>query len=162
MIQLLMTPRAVRNIRGILGTVADAVRSIVAPAALVADQAAAVEPVEAPEPADLYTEADMPPVEDIERAAFAFDLASDSARAADRAKRKHRRLLDKVPAGRYGQWLIRRVESSRVTPDLVAIRATYERLGLGEVPMRKVAPSLRVELVADIAADADTPVLAAV
>lgn len=160
MFQLLMSPRAARNIRGLLTTVSAAVRSVVSPAALVADQAepAVAEPVEA---ADLYTEADMPAVEDIERAAFAFDLASDSARAADRAKRKHRRLLDKVPAGRYGQWLIRRVESSRVTPDLVAIRATYERLGLGEVPMRKVAPSLRVELVATVPADTVTAELAA-
>lgn len=161
MIHLLTSPSTRRNIRGLLTTVSAAVRSVVAPATLV-EQLATEAPAPAADPADVYTEAEMPAVEDIERAAFAFDLASDSARAADRAKRKHRRLLDKVPAGRYGQWLIRRVESSRVTPDLVAIRATYERLGLGEVPMRKVAPSLRVELVAAVPADTDAPVLASV
>jgi len=144
--QLLMSPRAARNIRGILGTVSAAVRSVVNPAGLVADQA---EPavVEAPDPAGLFTEAELPPVADIERAAFAFDLACDSARAADRAKRKHRKLIDRLPSGVYGQWVVRRVASSRQTPDLVAIRATYERLGLGDVPMRDTAPSLRVERV---------------
>src|SRR5688500_169455 len=116
-----MTPRTARSMRGLLGTVADAVRSIVDPAALVqAQQPAVVEVAEvaAPEPTGLYTEAEMPTVEAIERAALSYDLACDSARAADRAKRKHRKLLDKLPAGTYGGWIVRRVASNRQTVDL--------------------------------------------
>lgn len=145
MLNFLMTPRTVGTVRGLLGLVADAVRSVVAPATLVEQTTEA--PAPAADPAGLFTEDEMPPVEQIERAALGFDLAADSARAADRAKRKHRKLLDRLPAGTYGQWIVRRVASSRQTPDLVAIRATYERLGLGDVPMRDTAPSLRVERV---------------
>jgi hypothetical protein len=142
-----MSPRAVGTVRHLLGTVSDAVRSVVNPAALVADQAepATVEATEAPEPAGLFTEAELPPVADIERAAFAFDLACDSARAADRAKRKHRKLIDRLPAGTYGAWIVRRVASNRQTVDLDKVRAIFQAHGLGEVPMRDTAPSLRVE-----------------
>lgn len=151
MLHLLTTPAtARRTVRGVLGTIADAARSVVAPAALVeakaaATEAPAAEPTEAPDPQGLLSEDEMPDVADIERAALSFDLACDNARQADRTKRKHRKLLDKLPAGTYGQWLVRRVPSNRQTPDLVAIRATYERLGLGDIPMRDAAPSLRVE-----------------
>lgn len=139
--------------RRIATTARDAIRCVIAPAALVADQAEA--PAAVDEPAGLFTEDELPPVEDIARAALGYDLAADSARSADRAKRKHRKVLDRLPSGTYGQWLVRRVASGKQTPDLVAIRATYERLGLGQVPMRTVAPSLRVERV-----DVDTPALA--
>jgi hypothetical protein len=158
-LNLLTSPRTVRTVRGLIGTIADAVRSTINPAALVADQAEAPAVVEAPDPAGLYAADEMPTVEAIEAAAADYDEAADQARAADRAKRKARKLLDRLPAGRYGAWLIRRVESSRETPDLVAIRATYERLGLGDVPMRKVAPSLKVERVEVLA---DTELLAGV
>ena len=151
----LLTSR--RSIRRLAGTVADAVRSVVAPSALVVAQQQPVAAPAAPEPTGLFTEAELPPVEQIEAAAFGFDLACDSARSADRAKRKHRKLSDKLPSGTYGQWLIRRVPSSRQTPDLVAIRATYARLGLGDVPMRDTAPSLRVERVAQPAAVEPNP-----
>lgn len=139
MLNLLTSPRAGRTVRGLIGNLiesaATAVRSL-APAE--------VEPTTAPEPAGLYTDEEMPETANIERAALGYDLASDNARQADRAKRKHRKLLDRLPAGRYGAWFVERVVSSRETPDLVAIRATYERLGLGDVPMRQVAPSLKV------------------
>lgn len=155
MLNLLTSPSTRRTLRGLAGTLADAVRSVVNPAALVADQAATVEPVEAPDPADVYTEADMPELVVIERAALGYDLAADAARAADRSKRKHRKVLDRLPAGTYGRWLVRRVASSRETPDLVAIRAIFERHNLGPVPMRQVAPTLRVERVdVDEAAEA--------
>jgi len=95
-------------------------------------------------PVDVYSPAEMPPVEAIEAAAADYAAAADMARAADRGKRKARKLLGRLPAGLYGPWLIERVPSSRQTPDLEAIRATYTRLGLGEVPMRTCAPSLRV------------------
>lgn len=130
-------------------TARDAVRSITAPAALVREQQA-VEPVTAPDPTGLYTEDDMPAAETIEAAAAAFNEAAALARTADRAKRKARKLIDRLPSGTYGQWDIFRVQSSRQTPDLVAIRATYERLGLGDVPMRDTAPSLKIERAADV------------
>lgn len=150
MFNLLTSPRTARSMRGLLGTVSDAVRSVIAPAALVQaqqpEQPAVVEtPAPATDPAGLYTEAEMPPVADVERAALSYDLACDSARAADRAKRKHRKLLDRLPAGTYGGWIVRRVASTRQTVDLDKVRAIFKAHGLGEVPMRDTAPSLRVE-----------------
>lgn len=145
MLNLLMSPRTARTVRAMIGslveTAAETLRSL-APA-----EQADTEVVEAPDPADVLDADELPTLGTIATAAADYDEAADQARAADRAKRKARKLLDRLPAGRYGQWLIRRIESSRETPDLVAIRATYERLGLGDVPMRKVAPSLRVERV---------------
>ncbi|MEH0637283.1 hypothetical protein QBA35_28830 [Streptomyces bottropensis] len=162
MIQLLMSPRAARNIRGILGTVADAVRSVVAPSALVADQAATVEPVEAPDPADTYTADEMPELVVVERAALGYDLAADNARRADRAKRAARKILDRLPSGTYGAWVVERVASNRQTADLDKIRAIFKANGLGPVPMKTNAPSLRVTR-AELGAPADdTAVLAAV
>jgi hypothetical protein len=119
---------------------ADAVRSVATPAALVREQDAAT----VPDPADAYTAEEMPAPEVIEAAATDFAAAGDQARAADRAKRKARKVLDRLPAGLYGRWQVERIESARQTPDLEAIRATYARLGLGEVPMRACAPSLRI------------------
>lgn len=152
MLNLLTSPRTARTVRGLLGTIADAARSIVTPAALVADQAEAPAVVEAPDPAGTYTADEMPELADIATAAASYDKAADQARQADRAKRKSRKLLDRLPAGTYGGWLIRRIPSNKQTPDLVAIRATYERLGLGDVPMRTVAPSLRVERIDTVTA----------
>ncbi|MFE7837474.1 hypothetical protein ACFU53_15975 [Streptomyces sp. NPDC057474] len=162
MLNLLMTPRTVRTVRGILGTVADAVRSVVAPATLV-EQTAAEALAPAADPADVYTEADMPELVAIERAALGFDLASDNARRADRAKRAARKILDRLPAGRYGNWIVERVASNRQTADLDQIRAIFKANGLGPVPMKSNAPSLKVTR-AEVGApaDADTPVLAAV
>jgi hypothetical protein len=145
-----MTSARRRTARGLLTIVTDAVRSVIAPAALVADQAPAVE---AAGPADVFTAEEMPPAETIESAARGYDLASDNARAADRAKRKHRRLLDHLPAGQYGSWIVERVASNKTTPDLVAIRAIFEQHQLGEVPMRRVAASLKVRRVEIAPAD---------
>lgn len=147
----LMTPRtptAQRRARRFGRLVAQAVRSVVAPAALVKAEAttapaAAAAPVA--ESADLYTPDEMPEVAAIEAAALGYDLAADSARAADRAKRKHKKILDRLPAGRYGNWIVERVASNRQVVDIEAVRATYERLGLGPVPMRTPAPSLKVK-----------------
>ncbi|MFF5009659.1 hypothetical protein ACFY3G_43380 [Streptomyces phaeochromogenes] len=145
MLNLLMTPRTVRTVRGILGTVADAVRSVVAPASLVEDQAPAVDT--APDPADTLTADELPPVETIETAAREYERAADQARRADRGKRAAKKVLDKLPAGIYGGWKVFRTPSSRQTPDLAAITAKYKELGLGPVPMKPCAPSLKVELV---------------
>ncbi|MFD9116209.1 hypothetical protein ACFU6M_06100 [Streptomyces bottropensis] len=160
MLNLLMTPRAVRNIRGLLGTVSAAVRSVVAPATLVEHTEA---PALAADPADTYTADEMPELVAIERAALGYDLAADNARRADRAKRAARKILDRLPAGTYGNWIVERVASSRQTADLDQIRAIFKANGLGPVPMKSNAPSLKVsraELGAPV--DADTPVLATV
>ncbi|MEZ3182976.1 hypothetical protein KYY02_31250 [Streptomyces pimonensis] len=131
-----VTSRARRAVR----TAADAVRSTLTPAALVRSRATET----APDPADVFTPEEMPAPEVIEGAAADYAAATDQTRAGDRGKRKARKILDRLPAGRYGGWIVERVPSSRQTPDLEAIRATYQRLGLGEVPMRTCAPSLRV------------------
>lgn len=120
--------------------VSDAVRSVVAPAALVL----AAEADRVPNPADVFTPDEMPAPEAIEAAAAGYTAAGDQARAADRAKRRTRKVLDRLPAGIYGRFTVERVESSRQTPDLDSIRDTFARLGLGEVPMRTCAPSLRI------------------
>lgn len=160
MLNALMSPRTARTVRGLIGalvdTAADAIRSVIAPATLVTEQATpaaeseAPAVVEAPDPTDLFTADELPAIEDIERAALGFDLAADSARSADRAKRKHRKLLDRLPAGTYGAWLVRRVASNRQTVDLDKVRAIFEEHGLGEVPMRDNAPSLRVERIVTV------------
>ncbi|MEV7442002.1 hypothetical protein AB0O22_12720 [Streptomyces sp. NPDC091204] len=121
-------------------TVADAVRSVVAPAALVRSTAPAV----VADPEGTYTADEMPEVEVIEAAAAEYVKAGDARRAADRLKRKSSKVLDRLPAGLHGRWLVERVESSRTTVDLEQVRATYKRLGLGEVPMRQCSPSLRL------------------
>lgn len=159
MIHLLTSPRTVGTVRSLLGTVADAVRSVVAPATLVERTETPV--VEAPYPAGLYAADEIPAVEDIERAALGYDLAADSARSADRAKRKHKKLLDRLPAGTYGAWIVRRVASNRQTVDLDKVRAIFKANGLGEVPMRDTAPSLRVERAEVVPATAAPAVLAA-
>ncbi|MFD5493373.1 hypothetical protein ACFWH4_10705 [Streptomyces sp. NPDC127091] len=129
-------------------TVADAVRSTVAPASLV--RSCADEFV--PDPADVFTPEEMPSAEAIEEAVTDYAAACDRARSGDRGKRKARKLLDRLPAGRYGRFTVERVPSSRQTPDLELIRATYKRLGLGDVPMRTCAPSLRVTAAAEVVA----------
>ncbi|MCZ4509344.1 hypothetical protein O3Q52_14285 [Streptomyces sp. ActVer] len=156
-----MTPRTVRTVRGVLGTLADAVRSVVAPASL-ADQAEAPAIVEAPDPAGVLAADELPPVEQIETAAREYERAADQARRADRGKRAAKKVLDKLPAGIYGGWKVFRTPSSRQTPDLAAITETYKRLGLGPVPMKPCAPSLKVERVEFVPApDVDAPALAA-
>lgn len=152
MLNLLMTPRTVRTVRGLLGTIADAARSIVNPAALVADQAETAT-VEAPDPAGLYEADELPAIEDIEAAAREYGRACDQARRADRGKRAAKKILDRLPAGVYGTYRIFRTPSSRMTPDLAAITAAYKAHGLGPVPMKACAPSLKVELLDTVPAD---------
>ncbi|MET7738353.1 hypothetical protein ABZT02_44865 [Streptomyces sp. NPDC005402] len=146
--------------RRALRTAADAVRSTIAPASLVRDRAEET----VPDPADVFTPDEMPTAEEIETAAAAYTDACDEARAADRGKRKSRKLLDRLPAGIYGRFTVERAPSSRTTVDLDEVRATYARLGLGPVPMKRCAPSLRVtEAAAELVAfpTADEPATAA-
>lgn len=115
-------------------------------------QPADVEPEALAVPVD---EADVPDLAEIEAAAAAYAKAAEQARAADRGKRRAKKVLDLVPAGRWGGWLVERVPSGRQTVDLEAVRATYARLGLGEVPMKDAAPSLKVSRAADTTPDAE-------
>lgn len=142
-----------RATRRFLTTVSAAVRSVVAPATLVEQTEA---PTVVEDPAGLYEADEMPPVVEIEAAAKEYSRAADQARRADRGKRAARKVLDKVPSGVYGMHRIFRTPSSRLTPDLAAITATYKRLGLGPVPMKACAPSLKVELVEVVPAAVDT------
>ncbi|MFC9637164.1 hypothetical protein ACFTZF_01270 [Streptomyces mirabilis] len=143
MFNLLTSPRTARTVRGLIGTVADAVRSVIAPASLV--EAPAVETV--PDPVDVLAADELPPVETIEAAAREYERAADQARRADRAKRASKKILDRLPAGVYGRFRIFRTLSSRQTPDLAAITAIFKANNLGPVPMKPCAPSLKVELV---------------
>lgn len=128
------------TVRRIATTTRAAVRSVVAPASLMVEA-----PVTAPDPADVLADDELPPVEQVESAAREYERAADQARRADRGKRAAKKVLDKLPAGVYGTWRVFRTPSSRQTPDLAAITATYTRLGLGPVPMKACAPSLKVE-----------------
>ncbi|MDH6141061.1 hypothetical protein P3T35_003074 [Kitasatospora sp. GP30] len=112
--------------------------------------------------ADFFTPADMPAVEDIEAAAAEYQRAAEQARRADRGKRAARKILDRLPAGSYGRWLVERVSNNRQVADLDTIRATYKRLGLGPVPMKQSAPSLKVTQLADVETPAEFKVLAGV
>lgn len=141
--------------RRLFSVVSDAVRSAVSPASLKVEA-----PSTAPEPDGLYTAAELPSVEDIEAAAAAFDQAAQLARAGDRGKRAAKKVLDRLPAGRYGSWLVSRVTSSRQTADLDEIRRIFKAHGLGPVPMKSSAASLKVERLA-VAVEA-VPVLVAV
>lgn len=143
----LSIPRRMRDTtapRRITTTLANAFRSVVSPAALVREQT----PATAPDPADVLTVDELPQVADIEAAAAEYDRAADQARRADRGKRAAKKVLDKLPAGTYGAWRVFRTPSSRQTPDLAQITATYKALGLGPVPMKSCAASLKVERLA--------------
>jgi hypothetical protein len=135
--------------RRFLAALTGAVRSVVAPAGLVREQTpaplvATPTPVAAPDPTDTYTPDELPAVAVIEAAAAEFERAADEARRGDRGKRAAKKVLDRLPAGLYGTWLVSRTPSSRQTADLDQIRATYAALGLGPVPMKDSAPSLKV------------------
>lgn len=146
----LLTPKGARQSasRGIFSTLTDAVRSITAPAALVRDQAQQTPAVA--EPDDLFTEADMPELADIERAALSYDLACDNARRADRSKRAAKRILGRLPAdGIYGAWRVYRKPSARMTPDLEEIGRILREHGIRQIPMKPCAASLVVERVQD-------------
>lgn len=159
MLHLLMSPRTGRTLRGLVGaiveTAADAVRSL----APTETPAAAV--VEAPDPAGVLTVDEIPAVETIETAAREYERAADQARRADRGKRAAKKILDRLPAGIYGGWKVFRTPSSRTTPDLTEITRIFKANGLGPVPMKPCAPSLKVEQVEGAPVDVEPAVLVA-
>ena len=101
-------------------------------------------PVAVEEPTGLFTPEEMAAVEDIEAAAADYDRATEQARRADRGKRAARKVLDRLPTGLYGAWLVERVPNAREVADLEQIRAIFTAHGLGPVPMKSCAPSLKV------------------
>lgn len=120
-------------------------------------------PVElAEDPTDTYTLADMPALEDIEAAAAEYERAADQARRADRGKRAAKKILDRLPAGQYGQWMVERIASNRQTADLQQIARIFKQHGLGPVPMKQSAPSLKVKQVPAVTTPAEVEILAAV
>ena len=146
------TNRPVKT-RRLLGLIAAAVRrAAVTPAAFPAPvtTAPAVEQL-AEDPADVFAAEEMPALSDIAAAAEKYMRAAEQARTADRAKRAARKLLDRLPAGRYGAWQVEYVDNAREVADLDAIRAIFAAHNLGDVPMRPCAPSLKVAVAAELA-----------
>lgn len=137
------TSTARRVLRGLLAPV-PTTRPVAASPAPAAPQAVA-------EPTNLFADGEMPPLADIEAAASKFLDASEAGRAADRVKRASRKILDRLPAGRYGLFQVERVENAREVADLEKIRAIFEANGLGDVPMKQVAASLKVAFVPELA-----------
>lgn len=103
---------------------------------------------EQPAPVDeatgLYAADEMPALDVIEAAAADYDRASELARRGDRGKRAAKKILDRLPTGLYGAWLVERVPNAREVADLERIRAIFTAHGLGPVPMKSCAPSLKV------------------
>lgn len=126
-------------------------------------------PVPAPaavEPAEPFTPEEMPALADIEAAAQEFWRAADQARAAERTKRRTKKILDRLTNGTYGDWSVERTESSRSTVDLDQVRKIFREHGLGPVPMKASAPSLRIsrvesDVLASSAAELEFAALAA-
>lgn len=137
-----------RKPRMVFRAVSRAVRSVIAPSTLFRPSPASA----ASEPADMFGPSELPPVEDIAAAASGYAKAAEQARAADRGKRAARKLLDRLPAGLYGAWQVERVPSARQTADLDEIRRIFKAHGLGPIPMKSSAPTLKVTRTAPAAA----------
>ena len=99
----------------------------------------------------MFGPGELPGRAEIEAAAEKFLTASEQARTADRVKRASRKILDRLPAGRYGLFSVERVENAREVADLDAIRAIFAANGLGDVPMKRTAPSLKVAFAPELA-----------
>lgn len=148
--KLLMSGKSVSALR----TLTRAVRSVIAPATLFAGDR--LSPANsAVEPAGLLAADELPPAEDITAAASAYAQAAEQARAADRGKRAARKLLDRLPAGLYGGWQVEREPSGRSTVDLEQVRRIFKAHGLGPVPMKSAAPTLKVSQVVPATAPLD-------
>lgn len=126
-------------------------RGLLATGRRTSDTAASVAEQAVTQPENLYAADELPALADIAAAAREYLAASEQSRAAERTKRAARKLLDRLPAGRYGVWQLERVGNAREVADLEAIRAIFDAYGLGEVPMKRVAPSLKVVIVPELA-----------
>lgn len=74
----------------------------------------------------------------------AYYAASEAGRLADRGKRAGRKLINLLPDGVYGPWLVTREDSGRETLDGDEIARIFAANDLGAVPTRAAAPSLKV------------------
>lgn len=137
------TSAARRVLRGLLAPVP--------PARPVAITSAPVVAQTVPDPAGLLTADEMPPLAVIEADIERFLNATEQARAADRTKRAAKKLLDRLPAGRYGLFAVERIESPREIVDLDAVRRLFAANNLGELPMRRTAASLKVAFAPELA-----------
>lgn len=160
----LLTPRKSARSGGLLTRIASRVSATVAEfrRPVPAPATVAVEP----DTSEFFTEADMPALADIEAAAQEFWRAADQARAAERTKRRTKKILDRLTNGTYGGWSVERTESSRSTVDLDQVRKIFREHGLGPVPMKASAPSLRIsrvesDVLASSAAELEFAALAA-
>ncbi|WP_042427478.1 hypothetical protein [Streptacidiphilus anmyonensis] len=100
-----------------------------------------------PDTSEFFTEQEMPPAEDIAEAARLYFRACDEARSADRAKRKAKGILSKLRVGTYSGWEITREPSGRTVADLDEIKRIFKANGLGPIPVKASAPSLKVRRV---------------
>lgn len=130
--------KAARIIRRLISALSDTAQRT-APGTSRTEQPAPVD-----EPTGLYATDEMPALDVIEAAAADYDRASELARRGDRGKRAAKKTLDRLPTGLYGAWLVERVPNAREVADLEAIRAIFTAHGLGAVPMKTCAPSLKV------------------
>lgn len=130
--------KAARIIRRAISALSDAAQRT-APGTSRTEQPAPVD-----EPTGLYATDEMPALDVIEAAAADYDRASELARRGDRGKRAAKKTLDRLPTGLYGAWLVERVPNTREVADLEQIRAIFTAHGLGAVPMKSCAPSLKV------------------
>lgn len=91
--------------------------------------------------------ADETSMEDLFAAAEALGAyfeANEQVKALNRDKNRAKKLIKTLKAGVYGGWRLNWKPTVRETPDLEQIRATYKRLGLGDVPMIPCADSIEV------------------
>jgi hypothetical protein len=97
----------------------------------------------------------VPEAADIETAAHVYERARTDTNAAARLKRSAEKILRRTPDGSYGAVTVERFESSREVADLDAIKALLDQHGLGDIPMKRCAPSLTITWVQEQAPAGD-------
>lgn len=136
--------KLVSTVRQVVRTVADAPRVHREVARYRAGHTPAPR-VPAPLAADDIT-GEVPAVADIEQAAHSYEQARTRTNEAARLKRTAEKILKRTPDGEYGTVTVERFESSRQVADLEAIKAVFAAHGLGDVPMKRCAPSLTITI----------------
>lgn len=131
-----MIATAARIARQILTATATRVLAATTPAPAPADPAPA-KPAAKP----LFTPAEIPAVAEIEAHGDLHKAAGEARRAGNRGIDRAEKTLKRLPAGVYGRVTIRWKQSTRLVADLDQIAADYARHGLGDVPMRRCAPT---------------------
>lgn len=145
-----MIATAARIARQLLAAAATRVLTAIQPAPVEAIPAPAKESKAKP----LFTPGEMPTVADIEAHGDVHQAAADAKRAGGRGIYRAEKLLSRLPDGVYGRVTVAREESNRLVADLDAIAAILREHGLGEIPMRRCAPTLRITVAHAVAAPA--------